>query len=78
MTGAATSFVAALTGALPVIHVHAIADRGLLDPAEVAPIVEIRRHNPLLFDFVLKRRVQAAGRRFAARVFETRPYFTGA
>lgn len=67
-----------LTGALPVIHVHAIADRGLLDPAEVAPIVEIRRHNPLLFDFVLKRRVRAAGRRFSARVFETRPYFMGA
>jgi hypothetical protein len=66
-----------LTGVLPVIHVQAIADRGLLDPAEVAPIVEIRRHNPVLFDFVLKRRVAAEGRRFAPRVFETRLYFTG-
>jgi mannonate dehydratase len=67
-----------LPGVLPVIHVHAIAEGGLLDPAEVAPIVEIRRHNPLLFDFVLKRRVAEAGRRFAPSVFETRAYFTGA
>jgi len=65
-----------LPGVLPVIHVHAIADLGLLDPAEVPVIVEIRRHNPLLFDFVLKRRIAAEGRRFAATVFETRDYFT--
>jgi uncharacterized protein len=64
-----------LPGVLPVIHVHAIADLGLIEPAEVPVIVEIRRHNPLLFDFVLKRRLAAKGQRFATTVFETRDYF---
>jgi uncharacterized protein len=67
-----------LPGVLPVIHVQAIADVGLLDPTEVPVILEIRRHNPLLFDFVLKRRIAAKGQRFAAKVFETRDYFTPA
>jgi len=67
-----------LPGVLPVIHVQAVADLGLLDPTEVPVILEIRRHNPLLFDFVLKRRIAAKGQRFAAKVFETRDYFTPA
>ena len=65
-----------LTGVMPLISVHALADMGLLDPREVPTIIEIRRHNPLLFDFVLKRRLVAGGRRFATGVFETRGYFT--
>ena len=67
-----------LTGVMPLINVHAIADLGLLDPREVPVIVEIRRHNPILFDFVLKRRLAAGGRRFAPAVFETRGYFAAA
>ena len=63
---------------MPLINVHAIAGRGLLDPREVPVIVEIRRHNPILFDFVLKRRLAADGRRFAPGVFETREYFVAA
>jgi mannonate dehydratase len=43
----------------------------------VPVLVEIRRYNPLLFDFVLKRRLTAGGRRFAPSVFETRGFFTG-
>ena len=65
-----------LTGVMPLISVHALADMGLLDPREVPTIIEIRRHNPLLFDFVLKRRLVVGGRRFATGVFETRGYFT--
>jgi predicted TIM-barrel fold metal-dependent hydrolase len=64
-----------LPGVMPLIHVHALADMGLLDRREVPIIVEIRRHNPLLFDFVLKRRLAAGGRRFAPGVFETGGYF---
>jgi mannonate dehydratase len=67
-----------LTGVMPLINVHGLADRGLLDPREVPVIVEIRRHNPILFDFVLKRRLAAGGRRFASGVFETREYFAAA
>jgi mannonate dehydratase len=67
-----------LPGVMPLINVHGIADRGLLDPREVPVIIEIRRHNPILFDFVLKRRLAAGGRRFAPGVFETRGYFAAA
>jgi uncharacterized protein len=66
-----------LPGVLPLISAHALAEQGLLAPAEVPVLVEIRRYNPLLFDFVLKRRLTAGGRRFAPSVFETRGFFTG-
>jgi mannonate dehydratase len=41
-------------------------------------LAEIRAHNPLLFDFVLKRSLRADGRGFARGVFETRRFFEGA
>ena len=49
----------------PILHAH------------MAPVLtEIRQHNPLLFDFVLKRNVRVNGKGFAAAVFETRAFFT--
>jgi mannonate dehydratase len=36
---------------------------------------EIREHNVLLFDFVLKRTLASHGAGFARSVFETRPFF---
>jgi mannonate dehydratase len=44
-------------------------------PALVQPLGEIRFHNPLLFDFVLKRNLSVAGKRLPPRVFETRRFF---
>lgn len=35
----------------------------------------IRRYNPLLFDFVLKRTLKLKGQRFAPALFETRRFF---
>jgi mannonate dehydratase len=64
-----------LPGVLPLISVAGFAERGLLPPAEVPVLNEIRQHNPLLFDFVLKRRLVAGSARFASRVFETRRMF---
>jgi mannonate dehydratase len=49
-----------------------LADAGLLDAAAVPVLVQIREHNPLLFDFVLKRSLRAGGRAWPAAVFETR------
>ena len=41
-------------------------------PADAVPVLEeIQDHNPLLFDFVLKRTVSRRGARFAPGVFET-------
>ena len=52
-----------------------LADAGLLDAKAVDVLVTIREHNPLLFDFVLKRSLRAGARRLPAAVFETRRHF---
>jgi mannonate dehydratase len=64
-----------LPGVVPLISATGLAARGLLDPAEVPVLVELRRHNPLLFDLVLKRRMAWQGRRFGAAAFATRRVF---
>jgi predicted TIM-barrel fold metal-dependent hydrolase len=46
---------------------------GLIDARQRALLNEIDRHDPLVFDFVLKRTVRAAGARFADEVFMSRP-----
>ncbi|MRR51115.1 MAG: amidohydrolase [Rhodocyclaceae bacterium] len=62
-------------GILPLISPAAWVRAGLLDAA-AAPVLEsVREHNPLLFDFALKRSLRLAGRGFPATVFETRPFF---
>jgi uncharacterized protein len=55
-----------------------LADAGLLDAAAVPLLVTIREHNPLLFDFVLKRSLRVGGRALPAAVFETRRHFRAA
>ena len=67
-----------LPGVLPLISVNRLVGAGLLPAAEAPVLNEIRRHNPLLFDFVLKRRLGAGGKRFAAQIFRTRPFFESA
>jgi mannonate dehydratase len=42
----------------------------------LAPVLAaVREHNPLLFDFVLKRHLRAGDKRFPRSVFETRSFF---
>ena len=64
-----------LPGVLPIVSVPLLAERRLLDHAAVAPLKELRDHNVLLFDFVLKRSLANNGAAFARTVFETRPFF---
>lgn len=45
---------------------------GVLDPRHVDALEALRTHNPLLFDFALKRLVAWRGAGFARAVFETR------
>ncbi|HXV30316.1 MAG TPA: hypothetical protein VD840_08295 [Sinorhizobium sp.] len=47
----------------------------VIDPALAPVLADIHRHNPLLFDFVLKRHLSSAGKRLAPAVFETRRFF---
>jgi uncharacterized protein len=52
-----------------------LPDQKLIE-GSLAPVLSaIREHNPLLFDFVLKRHLRLAAKRFATRVFETRSFF---
>lgn len=53
-----------------------LADAGLLDAKAVPVLLQVREHNPLLFDLVLKRSVRSGGKRLSTAVFETRRHFT--
>jgi mannonate dehydratase len=50
---------------------------GLLEAAAAPVLSEIRQHNPLVFDFVLKRSLRWRGAALAASVFQTRRFFEG-
>jgi len=65
-----------LPGIMPLYSVSYMVALGYIEPALAPLLSEIRKHNPLLFDFVLKRNLGVNGKRLAAGVFETRPFFT--
>ena len=65
-----------LPGIMPLYSVVEMVERKLINPGVAPVLTAIRRHNPLLFDFVLKRHLQSGGKRFAASVFATKPFFT--
>jgi uncharacterized protein len=64
-----------LPGIVPLTSLPGLVGLNLLDPAAVEPLREIRQHNVLLFDFVLKRALASNGAGFAPSVFETAPFF---
>lgn len=64
-----------LPGILPLISPDLLVVRGMLEPPAVPVLREIREHNALLFDFVLKRSLVSNGTRLASSVFETRSFF---
>jgi len=64
-----------LPGVMPLYSVDYLVSLGLL-AREAAPVLmEIRAHNPLLFDFVVKRHLRSRGKAFSPSVFETRRFF---
>ena len=64
-----------LPGVMPLYSVDYMVSQGYIPRDAAATLSEIRRHNPLLFDFVLKRHLRSNGKRFAVSVFETRDFF---
>jgi mannonate dehydratase len=64
-----------LPGVMPIFSVDYLVSLGLVEPAAAAVLKEIRAHNPLLFDFVLKRHLRSNGKGFPRKVFETRAFF---
>ena len=67
-----------LPGVMPLYSVETLVERGYIERAAAPVLIALRRHNPLLFDFVAKRHLRSAGRRLGAAVFETRKFFTTA
>jgi uncharacterized protein len=64
-----------LPGVMPLFSTDYLVSLGLLQESAAPVLREIRSHNPLLFDFVLKRHLRSNGKAFANSVFETRPFF---
>ena len=61
-----------LPGLIPLFSLSALQNSGLLAAADMAPLERLREHNPLLFDFVLKRRLRIGQARLPAALFEAR------
>jgi mannonate dehydratase len=64
-----------LPGILPLFSLDGLAEQGLVARPVAEILKRVREHNPLLFDFALKRHLASNGKRLSARVFETRPFF---
>jgi mannonate dehydratase len=64
-----------LPGIVPLTSTSALAKAGLLPKAAVNDLDILRQHNPLLFDFTLKRLLNWQGHSFSPAVFNTRRLF---
>jgi mannonate dehydratase len=64
-----------LPGVMPLFSMDEMANQGFIARDAVPVLTGIRKHNALLFDFVLKRALRWQGKRFADSVFETRQFF---
>jgi len=64
-----------LPGIVPLIPLERLVNERLLDAAAVPALQRLRHHNPILFDFALKRRLRSHGRSLATAIFETRRHF---
>ena len=64
-----------LPGVMPLFSLRQLENLGLLATQHREPLTQIRKHNPLLFDFVLKRSLRSRGKALSQSVFETRAFF---
>jgi uncharacterized protein len=64
-----------LPGIMPLFSLERLAQMHFIDARIIPVLSEIRHHNALLFDFVLKRHLRTDGKALPARVFETRRFF---
>jgi mannonate dehydratase len=64
-----------LPGIVPIYSMSRLTELGVIEHRLAPVLAAVREHNPLLFDFVLKRHLRAGNKRFAKGVFETRRFF---
>ena len=67
-----------LPGVMPIFSLDYLVSLGLVQETAKPVLREIREHNPLLFDFVLKRHLRSNGKALSRSVFETRRFFEAA
>ena len=60
---------------MPWFSLEYLAGKNLLNGNEIPTRKAVRKYNALLFDFLLKRRVNIRKVYFDATVFQTRPFF---
>jgi mannonate dehydratase len=66
-----------LPGVQPIFSPRGLATDGFLTQEQAEFLIALRRHNPLLFDFALKRLLAVNGQGFDPVVFESRRVFVG-
>jgi len=64
-----------LPGVMPLISLSSFTDRGYIKQNEADVLSAIRRYNPLLFDFVLKRTITVNGKSLKPSIFESAGVF---
>lgn len=67
-----------LPGVIPIFSMRRLVAMAYITESEATLLSEIRRYNPLLFDFVLKRYVRVGAKRFHPTVFHSRRIFVSA
>ena len=67
-----------LPGVMPLFSLHKLAAQGYLDARDIPLLNRVRRHNALLFDFAVKRRLRWQGKALSDTVFESRRRFESA
>ena len=67
-----------LPGIIPLISLKLLAEKQYITSEQAEVLSQLRQHNSLLFDFVLKRHLQVQGQHFGIDVFHTRSLWTGA
>jgi len=66
-----------LPGVLPIFSLHGLTADGFIQEEEAAFLSALRRYNPLLFDFALKRLLAVNGQGFDTAVFSAQRVFAG-
>lgn len=61
-----------LPGVMPLFSLRKLVKQGFIAEAEAEFLGEVRRHNAILFDFMLKRLLRSGGKGFSPSVFESR------
>ncbi len=66
-----------LPGVMPVVSLRLLQQQNLITTVQAQVLAQLRPYNSLLFDFVLNRQVQVAGKFFNPAVFHTRSFWSG-